>query len=275
MRTVNMAHGSLFLLAAYIAIEVQQRMVGKTRNIAPEDVDMLSWIVPLLVGVGDRRGRRVRDLRGVPALEPGSGTAPGADHAGHLGDPRRPDARPRRRPGPDDGRGPAPSPTSSRSSASATPPAGCSCSASPSSSASLLWLWLNSTRMGIVIRAGVADQPMVRALGINIAVVFAITFFVGAFLAGMGGVMVASFAGVATGAGRPVAAALARRRDHRRARLDQGGAWPARCCTAWSSPSLRRTCRATTPTTRSSSPSCCWPWCWRCARTACSGGRGR
>ena len=54
--------------------------------------------------------------------------------------------------------------------------------------------------MGIVIRAGVADQSMVRALGINIGIVFAVTFFVGSFLAGMGGVMVASFAGVATGA---------------------------------------------------------------------------
>ena len=64
----------------------------------------------------------------------------------------------------------------------------------------LLWLWLNKTRMGIVIRAGVTDQSMVRALGINIGIVFAVTFFVGAFLAGMGGVMVASFAGVATGA---------------------------------------------------------------------------
>ncbi len=64
----------------------------------------------------------------------------------------------------------------------------------------LLWLWLNRTRMGIIIRAGVADQAMVRALGINIGIVFAVTFFVGSFLAGMGGVMVASFAGVATGA---------------------------------------------------------------------------
>jgi branched-chain amino acid transport system permease protein len=63
----------------------------------------------------------------------------------------------------------------------------------------LLWLWLNRTRMGMVIRAGVDDQPMVRALGINISVIFAITFFVGAFLAGMGGVMGASFAGVAPG----------------------------------------------------------------------------
>ena len=64
----------------------------------------------------------------------------------------------------------------------------------------LLWLWLNKTRMGLVIRAGVDDQAMVRALGINITVVFAVTFFVGAFLAGMGGAMGASFAGVAPGA---------------------------------------------------------------------------
>ena len=41
---------------------------------------------------------------------------------------------------------------------------------------------------------------MVRALGINVSVVFAVTFFVGAFLAGMGGAMGASFAGVAPGA---------------------------------------------------------------------------
>ena len=29
MRTVNMAHGALFLLAAYIAIDLQQKMAGK------------------------------------------------------------------------------------------------------------------------------------------------------------------------------------------------------------------------------------------------------
>jgi len=62
-----------------------------------------------------------------------------------------------------------------------------------------LWLWLTKTRMGMVIRAGVDDEPMVRALGINVTLVFAVTFFVGAFLAGAGGVMGASFAGAATG----------------------------------------------------------------------------
>ena len=50
-----------------------------------------------------------------------------------------------------------------------------------------LWLWLDRTRMGMIIRAGVDDRDMVRALGINILAVFAITFFVGAFLAGVGG----------------------------------------------------------------------------------------
>jgi branched-chain amino acid transport system permease protein len=63
----------------------------------------------------------------------------------------------------------------------------------------LLWLWLNRTRMGMILRAGVDDQQMVRALGVNINLIFAVTFFVGAFLAGLGGVMGASFAGVATG----------------------------------------------------------------------------
>jgi branched-chain amino acid transport system permease protein len=62
-----------------------------------------------------------------------------------------------------------------------------------------LWLWLSRTRMGMVIRAGVDDEPMVRALGINVTLVFAVTFFVGAFLAGAGGVMGASFSGAATG----------------------------------------------------------------------------
>jgi len=52
MRTVNMAHGSLFLLAGFTAIELQQRMVGKTRQIAPEEVSILSWILPLLAGAG-------------------------------------------------------------------------------------------------------------------------------------------------------------------------------------------------------------------------------
>jgi branched-chain amino acid transport system permease protein len=199
MRTVNMAHGALFLLAGYIAIEVQQRMVGKTRNITPPDVDMLSWIVPLLVGsavaavVGLlmyevflrwNQGQELRQalitlaiaviladqmLARWGGLAQSMSWPGGVTHFTQI--------------------------LGERYATSRLFILGIALVVG-----ALLWLWLNRTRMGMVIRAGVADQAMVRALGINIGIVFAITFFVGAFLAGMGGVIVASFAGVATGA---------------------------------------------------------------------------
>ena len=98
-----MAHGSLFLLSAYIAIELQQSMVGKSRNIEPSDVGLLAWVVPLLLGALVAAARRRRDPPAVPALEPGPGTPPGAHHDRGLGDPRRPDARSLRRTRPGDG----------------------------------------------------------------------------------------------------------------------------------------------------------------------------
>ncbi len=199
MRAVNMAHGALFLLSAYLAIEVQQRMVGKERNITPDDVDMLSWIVPLLAGAAAaaivgvimfeallrwNQGQELRQalitlaisvILADQMLARAGGLAqsmswPGAvTHFTEI--------------------------FGQRYATSRLFILGIALAVG-----ALLWLWLNRTRMGIVIRAGVADQAMVRALGINIGIVFAITFFVGAFLAGMGGVTVASFAGVATGA---------------------------------------------------------------------------
>ena len=62
-----------------------------------------------------------------------------------------------------------------------------------------LWIWLKKTRTGMVIRAGVDDRQMVSALGINIQLTFAIAFFVGSALAGLGGVMGGSFASLAPG----------------------------------------------------------------------------
>jgi branched-chain amino acid transport system permease protein len=50
-----------------------------------------------------------------------------------------------------------------------------------------LYLWLRRTRMGMVIRAGVDDRQMVSALGINVQLVFAITFMVGSALAAFAG----------------------------------------------------------------------------------------
>ena len=52
-----------------------------------------------------------------------------------------------------------------------------------------LWLFLNRTRVGMMIRAGVDDRAMLAAAGINVNLVFAVTFAIGAGLAGLGGVI--------------------------------------------------------------------------------------
>ena len=198
MRTVNMAHGAFFLLAAYVAIEVQQEMVGKTRNIEPDDVSMLQWIGPLFIGATVvaalgvvmqqlfLRWNQGQDLR--QAIITIAVTVILADQMllqfGGL-------AKKMVWPGGVVnffeilGQRYASSRLFMLAIAIVV--------------GALLWLWLNRTRMGMVIRAGVDDQEMVRALGINVTIVFGITFFVGSFLAGIGGVMGASFAGVAPG----------------------------------------------------------------------------
>ena len=52
-----------------------------------------------------------------------------------------------------------------------------------------LWLLLNRTRVGAMIRAGVDDRGMLAAAGVNVNLVFAVTFMLGAGLAGLGGVI--------------------------------------------------------------------------------------
>lgn len=53
----------------------------------------------------------------------------------------------------------------------------------------LLWWLLNRTRLGAMIRAGVDDRGMLAASGVNVNLVFAMTFMLGAALAGLGGVI--------------------------------------------------------------------------------------
>jgi branched-chain amino acid transport system permease protein len=52
-----------------------------------------------------------------------------------------------------------------------------------------LWWLLNRTKVGAMIRAGVDDRAMLAAAGVNVNLVFAITFMLGAGLAGFGGVI--------------------------------------------------------------------------------------
>lgn len=52
-----------------------------------------------------------------------------------------------------------------------------------------LWLLMQRTRFGVLIRAATQDREMVGALGVNQALLFTGTLFLGAFLAGLGGAL--------------------------------------------------------------------------------------
>jgi branched-subunit amino acid ABC-type transport system permease component len=62
-----------------------------------------------------------------------------------------------------------------------------------------LWLLLTRTRLGKVIRAAVADREMVAILGIRLPRLFATVFGIGAFLAGAAGMLAAPLGSIGTG----------------------------------------------------------------------------
>ena len=62
-----------------------------------------------------------------------------------------------------------------------------------------LWLLLNKTQMGVMIRAGVDDRAMLAASGVNVQMLFAAVFAVGAGLAGFAGVVGGSVLSIAPG----------------------------------------------------------------------------
>ena len=83
-----------------------------------------------------------------------------------------------------------------------------------------LWLWLYRTKTGMMIRAGVDDEKMTSALGINIQMTFAIAFAVGCGARRARRRRLGVAVEHLVGPGRPVAAQLARGRDRRRDGLD-------------------------------------------------------
>jgi len=198
MRTVNMAHGSLYLLGAYIAYEIQQRMTGRGFSVQPADVNTWEWVVPLLVAMGFMalfglliqqlflRWNQGQDLRQalitiaisvivadqVIAHFPRSvpeGSKPFGGNAVSLGWPgwtnRLVDLHV----------------WDTRYSLARLVMLAVGVSVGIA-----LWLWLYRTRTGMVIRAGVDDPQMTSAIGINIQVFFAIAFAVGAALVALG-----------------------------------------------------------------------------------------
>jgi branched-chain amino acid transport system permease protein len=62
-----------------------------------------------------------------------------------------------------------------------------------------LWLFLTRTRIGMMIRAGVDDRGMLSASGVNVQRIFATTFAVGGGLAGCAGVVGGSALSIAPG----------------------------------------------------------------------------
>ncbi|WP_158809033.1 branched-chain amino acid ABC transporter permease [Beijerinckia sp. L45] len=65
----------------------------------------------------------------------------------------------------------------------------------------LLYAVVNHTRLGMLVRAGATNAPMVAALGVNIRLLFTIVFGTGAMLAGLAGAMVAPLLSVEPGMG--------------------------------------------------------------------------
>jgi branched-chain amino acid transport system permease protein len=201
MRVVNMAHGSFYLLGGYIAYEIQQDMTGEGFAIPSFDVNTWEWIAPLLVGASViaaagfvsqqallrwNQGQELRQALITIAISVviadqiiehfEEGIAVSLTWPGWL------DRQ-----------------VNVQLFNIDYSLARLAVLALGIAVGIALWLWLYRTRTGMVIRAGVDDQQMTSALGVNIQKTFAIAFIVGSALAAFGGVVGASQGAVASG----------------------------------------------------------------------------
>lgn len=70
--------------------------------------------------------------------------------------------------------------------------------------AGLLYWLVTHTRLGMLIRAGASNRAMVSALGVDIAAMFTAVFAIGAVLAGLAGMLVAPITGASIGMGNDI-----------------------------------------------------------------------
>jgi branched-chain amino acid transport system permease protein len=206
MRVVNMAHGAFFLLGGYIALKLQRGLVGQggSFGLTSSQVNLTHWIVPLIVGTAVigavgllmqqlvlrwNQGQDLRQALITIALSiiladlmlPGY-KGIGGGVAEDIAWPRNLDKF-----------------VNLKVSGIQYTMTRLVILGIGVGIGVLLWLWLKKTRTGMVIRAGVDDRAMVSALGINIQLTFALAFFVGSALAGLGGVIGGSFGSLAPG----------------------------------------------------------------------------
>lgn len=67
-----------------------------------------------------------------------------------------------------------------------------------------LYLFVNKTRVGMLVRAGSTHRDMVRALGVNIRMLYTLVFGLGALLAGLAGLMAGPLLAVQVGMGEQI-----------------------------------------------------------------------
>jgi branched-chain amino acid transport system permease protein len=200
MRVVNMAHGSLYLLGGYLALNFQQNLFQKESsglNLSLSagggggggDYNLIGWIVPLLMAVliigaigillqqlflRWNQGQDLRQALITIAISVVAADQMLAAYGGIAKDIKAPSSFP-------------------ESVTFGSVHVGFFRLVIVVGSALLiglgLWLLIKRTRYGKIVRAGVDDRDMVAALGINVQLVFAGAFFVGAMLAGYGGVL--------------------------------------------------------------------------------------
>jgi branched-chain amino acid transport system permease protein len=197
MRVVNMAHGSLYLLGGYLALEMQESWFKEDTGLGislsgatDAEYGLAGWLVPLLLatliigfaGVAMQQvflrwnqGQDLRQALITIALSVIIGDQMLAYFGGISKDIAPPSSWPTSVLLPGDVR------------------FGFFRGVIVLGSALLiglaLWLIIKRTRFGKIVRAGVDDRDMVSALGINVQLVFAGAFFIGAVLAGFGGVL--------------------------------------------------------------------------------------
>jgi branched-chain amino acid transport system permease protein len=207
MRVVNMAHGSLYLLGGYLALEMQDAWFKEDTGLGISlsgtggaEYDLISWIVPLLISTGIiavlgvliqqvflrwNQGQDLRQALITIALSVIFADQMLAAFGGISKDIKTPTDWPESIALPGDVR------------------FGFFRGVIVLGAALLiglgLWWLITRTRFGKIVRAGVDDRDMVSALGINVQLVFAAAFLLGALLAGLGGVLGGTMISLAPG----------------------------------------------------------------------------
>ena len=208
MRVVNMAHGSLYLLGGYLALEMQDRWFkeeggGLGLSLSGNDetsYSLLAWVVPLLLATAIigvigvliqqvflrwNQGQDLRQALITIALSVIFADQMLAAFGGISKDIKTPTDWPTSINLPGDVR------------------FGFFRGVVVLGAALLigagLYLLIKKTRFGKIVRAGVDDRDMVSALGINVQLVFAGAFLIGALLAGFGGVLGGTMIALAPG----------------------------------------------------------------------------